>query len=128
MKRKIYYEMATEYFGKDAAAAKADNFWLTDADFSAYDPGAIRPDWESNDPVPALDNVFTEDRKSVLVSGVPMHLLPKLQPYPTNLLGLYEQMRAKRAAMTNPDTGGPMADGSRIHPSPAFPNDSHFTS
>lgn len=128
LKRKIYYEMATEFFGKSPDEAKQPNFRLSDEDFASYNPSALRPDWERDDPVPALDNVFTEDRMARLAGGIPLHELPKLQPYPTNVIGLYEQMRAKRAAQGNPDTGGPGGDGSRISDPPPFPNPKHFVS
>ena len=128
LKRKIYYEMATEFFGKSPDEAKDPKFVLKDEDFRAYNPSALRPDWEANDPVPALDNVFSEDRMADLVAGIPLHQLPKLQPYPTNVLGLYEQMRAKRAATVNPDTGLPADSGSRIQPPPPFPNGTNFVS
>jgi len=126
--RKIYFEMATEFFGKSPDDAKKPEFLLTDEDFAAYNPTALRPDWEANDPVPAIDNVFTEDRMAYLSAGIPLHELPPLQPYPTNVVGLYEQMRAKRAGTTNPDTGASMADGSRIAPPPPFPNNTNFVS
>lgn len=124
--QKIYVEMSCEFFGFPIDQAKTETFALTDKDFASYAPQELRPDWEQNDPVPALDNVFSEDRMSRLVAGIPLQELPPLEPYPTNILGLYEQMRAAQAARINPDTGQPASDGSRITTPPAFPTGTSF--
>jgi hypothetical protein len=123
---RIYYEMATEFFNKTPEEARAPGFLLTPEDFANYNPSALRPDWEAIDPVPALDNVFTEDRKAALSAGIPLHELPKLEPYPSNLLALMEQMRAAREGKINPDTGQAGSDGSRIPEVPPFPTTTKF--
>jgi hypothetical protein len=123
---RVYFEMSTEYFGIARDTALAPAFLLSDANFTGYNPASFFTPTEMIDPVPALDNVFTEDRKAPLVRGIPMHELPKLQPYPANLVGLMEQMRAQRESGTNPDMGQPGTDGSRVQPVPAFPTGTRF--
>ena len=124
---KIYYEMATEFFNKTPAEASVPGFLLQPDDFAAYNPNALRPNWDAVDPVPSLDNVFSEDRKAPLAAGIYLHELPKLQPYPSNLLALYEQMRQAREGKINPDTGLAGSLGSRItDTAPAFPSTTRF--
>jgi hypothetical protein len=89
----VYINMAIELFGKTRAEATADGFALTDADFSAYNPGDFFTQTEMVDTVPRLDRVFTEDRLDVLAEGIPVTELPDLQPWPTNLTNLYASMR-----------------------------------
>lgn len=123
---KIYFEMATEYFGKKVEDAKVPGFLLTEEDFAAYNPAAFFTETEMVDTVPALDNVFTEDRKAHLAAGIPLHELPKLEPFPSNLIALYEQMRAAREGKVNPDTGQPGNTGTRIPEVPPFPTTTRF--
>jgi len=123
---RIYYEMATEMFGKKPADAKVEGFLLSEEDFNAYDPAKWFTETEMVDTVPALDNVFTEDRKAKLAAGVPLHELPKLEPYPANLIALYEQMRLQREGKINPDTGQAGDAGSRIAEVPPFPTTTRF--
>lgn len=123
---KVYFEMATEYFGKSVDEVKVPGFLLTDEDFASYNPAAFFTETEMVDTVPALDNVFTEDRKEPLANGLPLHELPKLEPFPSNLIALYEQMRAAREGKINPDTGQASNMGSRISDVPPFPTTTRF--
>lgn len=124
--RRIYSNMAVELFGKTRAEVQAPTFLLTDADFQSYDPAKFFTSQEMIDPVPALDNVFTEDRKARLATGVPLTELPVLGPYPLSLIDALERMREVRDSTTNPDTGQAGNDGSRISPQPVFPQGSSF--
>jgi hypothetical protein len=91
--KRVYINMAIELFGKTRAEATADGFALTDADFSAYNPGDFFTQTEMVDTVPRLDRVFTEDRLDVLAEGIPVTELPELHPWPTNLTNLYASTR-----------------------------------
>lgn len=122
---RVYYEMATEYFGKPRGEV-TPTFLLTEEDFTSYDPAKWFTPTEMIDPVPALDNVFTEDRKAPLARGIPIHELPKLEPYPANLIALLEQMRLEREGQINPDTGKPGTDSSRVAEVPPFPTTTRF--
>jgi hypothetical protein len=92
--KRIYVNMAIELFGKTREVAQADGFALTDADFSAYNPGDFFTQTEMVDTVPRLDRVFTEDRLELLAEGIPVTQLPAgLGPWPTNLTNLYGDTR-----------------------------------
>jgi hypothetical protein len=86
--------MAIELFGKTRAEATAEGFALTDADFSAYNPGNFFTQTEMVDTVPRFDRVFTEDRLDVLADGIAVTELPELHPWPTNLTLYYAGMRS----------------------------------
>jgi len=124
---RVYRGMAMEMFGKTLAEASAPNFLLQPADFTAYNPSAYFTSTEMIDPVPALDNVLTEDRKAFLHMGIPLTELPKLKPYPTNLTNAYARMRTTAESTANPDTAeeSRVNDGSRIGDS-NFPQPSTF--
>jgi hypothetical protein len=92
--KRVYINMAIELFGKTRAEATADGFALTDADFSAYNPGDFFTQTEMVDTVPRLDRVFTEDRLEVLAEGIPVTELPELKPWPTNLTLFYVGTRS----------------------------------
>jgi hypothetical protein len=93
--KRIYVNMAIELFQKTRAAAQADGFALSDADFAAYNPGNFFTQTEMVDTVPRLDRVFTEDRLELLAEGIPVTQLPDgLGPWPTNLTNFYEATRS----------------------------------
>ena len=84
--RRVYTNMAIELFGKTREEATADGFSLTDADFTAYNPGEFFTSTEMIDTVPRLDRVFSEDRLERLAEGIPVTELPvDLAPWPTHL-------------------------------------------
>ena len=92
--KRVYMNMAIELFGKTRDSRQADGFVLTDADFSAYNPGDFFTQTEMVDTVPRLDRVFTEDRLELLAEGIPVTQLPaNLSPWPTNLTNLYDGTR-----------------------------------
>ncbi|MGD9634488.1 MAG: hypothetical protein AB7I57_22890 [Pirellulales bacterium] len=92
--KRVYVNMAIELFQKDKATAEADQFVLTDADFTAYDPGKFFTSTEMVDTVARLDRIFTEDRLEFLREGIPVTQLPKtVCPWPTDLQTYYEQTR-----------------------------------
>jgi hypothetical protein len=82
----IYYNMATELFGKPAADVSKPGFILTDADFLAYNPAAIFTRSELVDTVPPFDMVFTEDQLDTLRQGIPVTMLPQLPTWPGLLI------------------------------------------
>ena len=82
----IYYNMATELFGKPAADVSKPGFILTDADFLAYNPAAIFTRSELVDTVPPFDMVFTEDQLDTLRQGIPVTMLPNLPTWPGLLI------------------------------------------
>jgi hypothetical protein len=105
--RRVYVNMAIELFGKPREAANADGFILTDADFSAYNPGDFFTQTEMVDTVPRLDRVFTEDRLELLAEGISVTQLPaSLSPWPTNLTNLYEGIRTDATMSGGFATGG----------------------
>ncbi len=124
--KRIYSNMAVELFGKQREEAEAPEFRLTEADFQSYNPALFFTSQEMIDPVPALDNVFTEDRKAKLSQGIPLTELPKLGPYPLSLIDALEHMRNVREDQINPDTGQAKSDGSRVTPQAVFPQGSTF--
>lgn len=123
---RVYSEMATEMFGKTKEEVSVPGFLLTEEDFNSYDPYQFFTPIEMIDTVPSMDNVFTEDRKRVLSSGIPLTELPKLEPYPTNLLGTYARMRASVEGTVNPDTGLQNTTGDRTPVVPPFPTTNRF--
>lgn len=123
---RIYANMSIELFGKTREEAYTAGFLLKPEDFATYDPAKFFTPTEMVDTVSPLDNVFTEDRKSPLASGIPITELPVLQPYPTNLVTAYAAMREQANATINPDTGQPQTDGSRVEPAPVYPTSSAF--
>ena len=84
--QRIYYNMASELFGKPAADVAKPGFILTDADFTAYNPGAIFTRSELVDTVPPFDTVFTEDQLDTLRQGIPVTMLPSLPTWPGLLI------------------------------------------
>lgn len=124
--KRAYDNMAIELFGKTQDEVADRSFTLKPEDFAAYDPAKFFTPQEMIDTVPALDNVFTEDRKARLAAGIPLTELPVLQPYPGNLVSIYERMRKTREATVNPDSGQPNNDGSRVNPTPVFPQGTSF--
>src|SRR3989304_671150 len=74
--RRLYENMAIELFGKTREEAQTEGFVLTDADFSAYNPGVFFTQTEMVDTVPRLDRVFTEDRLELLAEGIPVPPVP----------------------------------------------------
>lgn len=84
--QRIYYNMATELFGKTAADAGKPGYILQDADFTAYDPTRVVMPSESVDVVPPFEYVFTEDQLDVLRQGIPVTMLPPLPTYPGLLI------------------------------------------
>lgn len=78
---RIYYDMATDLFGKDKPTAKAEAFLLTEADFTGWN----WIDWyvgtESIETVVHSEWVFTEDDLAVLSQGIAATNLPKLSPF-----------------------------------------------
>lgn len=123
---RLYQNMAMEVFGKTRDEAIKPGFLLTDADFKGWNPASFFTPQELIDPVPALDNVFTEDRKAFLAVGVPLTELPLLGPYPLNLQNTYAKMRIAREKEINPDTGLPASDGQTISQRPIFPQGQAF--
>lgn len=123
---RVYSEMATEMFGKTKEEVRQEGFLLTPEELASYDPGAFFTSMEMIDPVPSLDNVFTEDRKRKLSSGIPLNELPMLEPYPTNLLGTYARMRNSVEGTVNPDTGLSNDVGDRMPTVPPFPKTNRF--
>lgn len=122
---RIYHQMAAEMFGKTQADLTPD-FILTEEDFNSYNPSAFFTPTEMIDTVPSLDNVFTEDRKRKLASGLPLTELPKLEPYPTNLMGTLARMRTSVESTVNPDTGLLNEMGDRVPVVPPFPATNRF--
>jgi len=114
--RRLYENMAIELFGKTREVAQTDGFVLTDADFSAYNPGVFFTQTEMVDTVPRLDRVFTEDRLELLAEGIPITQLPaNLGPWPTNLTNLYEGLRTNSTIAG----GAASASGSSTRPAAA---------
>lgn len=91
--QRLYSNMAIECFGKTRTEANAPNFLLTDADFTTYDPSKFFTSTEMSDTVPRLDRMFTEDQLAPLGEGIPVTSLPQLQPWPTNVGLLYQEIR-----------------------------------
>lgn len=118
---RVYSNMAVELFGKTREEVFAPAFLLTDEDLAAYNPAAFFTDQEMIDPVPALDNVLSEDRRAHLSEGIPLSELPELQPWPANLTATYERMRAAREELVNPDTGQRYEGLGRVTPAPVWP-------
>lgn len=138
---RIYNNMAIELFKKDPATVLAQQtalaqgitgtalppaFTLTQADFAAYSPGSWFTPQEMIDTVPSFDNVLTEERLSFLTEGIPLTDLPKLQPYPDNLMAIMNRIRAQKTAEINPDTGAQQTSQDRVTPAPLFPSGSSF--
>lgn len=84
--QRIYRNMATELFGKTAADTDKPGFILTDADFSAYNPGAFFTRTELTDTVSPFETVFTEDQLDLLRAGIPVTSLPQLPTWPGQLI------------------------------------------
>jgi hypothetical protein len=103
--KRVYTNMAVELFGKTRAEASADGFALSDAEFSAYNPGDFFTQTEMVDTVPRLDRVFTEDRLEALSEGISVTELPELHPWPTNLTLHYAGVRTD-ATMSGANTSG----------------------
>ncbi len=119
--RRVYINMAIELFGKTRAEATADGFALSDADFSAYNPGDFFTQTEMVDTVPRLDRVFTEDRLDVLSEGIFVTELPDLYPWPTNLTNLYANMRSDATIGGGAVGGGKSATAAPIMPAAPGP-------
>jgi hypothetical protein len=121
--RRVYVNMAIELFGKTREVAQADGFILTDADFSAYNPGDFFTQTEMVDTVPRLDRVFTEDRLELLAEGIPVTQLPaSLGPWPTNLTNLYEGTRTDATMSAARASGSSTASAAApIIPAPPGP-------
>jgi hypothetical protein len=121
--KRVYVNMAIELFGKSREAASADGFVLTDADFTAYNPGDFFTQTEMVDTVPRLDRVFTEDRLELLAEGIPITQLPaNLGPWPTNLTNFYDGTRTDATiagGFTSSSSSGTTA--APIIPSPPGP-------
>ncbi len=81
--QRVYRLMATELFRVPLTDAEKPDFVLTDAQLSAYNPGAWFTSTEMIDTVPSLDDWPTEDGLSVLTSGIPISHLPALGRWPT---------------------------------------------
>ncbi len=90
---RVYTNMAIELFGVERSVALAPGFVLTDEQLAAYEPSAFFTSTEMVDTVPRLDRVFTEDQLAPLAEGIPVTSLPQLQPWPTNLQALYQEIR-----------------------------------
>lgn len=91
--RRVYTNMAIEFFGKTQTEALAPSFILTEEELSGYDPYKFFTRTEMVDPVPRLDRVFTEDKVAHLREGIPVTQLPKLGPWPNNLTSYYRMIR-----------------------------------
>src|SRR5207247_10965900 len=91
--KRVYINMSIDLFGKTRAAATADGFILTDADFAAYNPASFFTQTEMVDTVPRFDRVFTEDQLEVLAEGLSVTDLPLLKPWPINLTMYYSATR-----------------------------------
>lgn len=100
---RLYYNLATELFGKTAEEAKAPGFLLADADLAAYDPSKWFTRVELVDTVPNLGYVFTEDQLAVIRGGILTTNLPSLQPYPTNLTSYYQSLTRPVSPEPTPD-------------------------
>lgn len=106
--KRLYFNLATELFGKKQDEATAPGFILTEEELASYDPSKFFTSTEMVDTVPHLGHVFTEDRLAVLRQGIPVTSLPELQPWPTNLTSFYNANRSFRDA--NTDASGEQSD------------------
>lgn len=105
--KRLYFNLATELFGKKQDEATVPGFILTEEELAQYDPSQFFTSTEMVDTVPHLGHVFTEDRLAVLRQGIPVTSLPELQPWPTNLTSFYNATKAFRDA--NTDASGEQA-------------------
>jgi hypothetical protein len=122
---RVYRNLASELFGKTRAEVHVPGFLLTEQELAAYDPSQFFTSMEMIDTVPHLGHVFTEDRLSVISSGIPVTSLPELLPWPTNLTSYYNATKAFRDANSddaNVDdptaTAAPSPGGGPIIPPP----------
>lgn len=125
---RLYFNLATELFGKTRDEAKAPGFILTEEELANYNPAQFFTSTEMVDTVPHLGHVFTEDRLEVIRAGIPVTSLPELQPWPTNLTSYYNANRQFRGAnaddanLDDPTAAAPSSlGGGPIIPPPPGP-------
>lgn len=78
----IYRDMATTLLSIPVADASKPDFTLTDAQLTAYNPGAIFTQTELIDSMPDVTRWPTEDALQPLTDGIPISYLPALGAYP----------------------------------------------
>ena len=125
---RVYFNLATELFGKTRDEVRVPGFLLTEEELAAYNPSTFFTSTEMIDTVPHLGHVFTEDRLSVISEGIPVTSLPELTPWPTNLTSFYNANKDFRDANSddanvNDTTAGahPSAGGGPVIPPPPGP-------
>lgn len=125
---RMYFNLATELFGKTRSEASAAGFLLSEEELVQYNPSKFFTSTEMVDTVPHLGHVFTEDRLEVLSEGIPVTSLPELKPWPTNLTSYYNANNAFRDAnvddanVNDPSAGAqPDAGGGPVIPPPLGP-------
>ena len=114
--KRIYFLMATGFFGKAKADAMKDDFLLTDADFKAYDPSKWFTPVELTDERPDMGWIPTEnDLRGI--RGLPADQLVGLMAYPTGQIvpvgGVPNPM--------NPQTTSPAVSTGAFTPPPGPP-------
>lgn len=107
--RQIYYEIATELFGKTKQEAQADGFILTPADLQSYNPPAWFTETEMVDTVPSFKRVLTEDRLRELRAGIPANALPEFKTWPVDVPSLYNDYTNRSGTSDNSSAAGSSA-------------------
>jgi hypothetical protein len=112
--RRIYRSMAITCFGKTREEAFAEGFFLSQADFDAYNPDAFFTETERVDTVPNLGRVFTEDMLSPLRAGLLVTALPAdMRPFPNTLDGYYDAFyRSQDQQLTEHGANTPASEAS----------------
>ncbi len=97
--RRVYENMAMEYFGKSREEVASEDFALTDADFAAYDPSKWQTRAELLARPPQFSRRFTEDQVATLRAGIAVTDLPAdIGPWPYNVIDFHGEATGGAAA------------------------------